>query len=72
MTWLMIRSHGQGAGTTLKELAELNEGADQQALADAVRKAQRAALVRGLGVVAVMAGGIILTVILLENLLWEV
>ena len=72
MTWLMIRAHGQGAETTLKELSELNEGVDQQVLTDAVRKAQRAALLRGLGVVAVMAGGIILTVILLENLLWEV
>ncbi len=71
MTWLMIRAHGQGAETTLKELSELNEGVDQQALTEAVRKARRAALLRGLGVVAVMAGGIILTVVLLENLLWE-
>jgi hypothetical protein len=72
MTWVMVRSHGAGAATTLRELAEFNEGADQESLATHVRRAQRAALLRGLGVVAVMAGGIILTVVLLENLLWEV
>jgi hypothetical protein len=72
MTWLMLRAHAQGAATTLAELRELNEEADAERLAGHVRAARRAALWRGLGVVAVMAGGIILTVVLLENLLWQV
>jgi hypothetical protein len=40
-------------------------------MAQHVRAALRGALLRGAGVIAVMASALVLTVMLLESLLWE-
>jgi hypothetical protein len=70
MTWAMVRAHGRAAATTLKELERLTEGTAREQAWKHVRRARRAAFVRGLGVVAVMAAGLVLTTIMLESLLW--
>lgn len=72
MTLVMLRSHGRGAETTLLELQDHEEGIDREALIAHLRRARRDALVRSFGVLAVMAGTLVATVLLLENLLWEV
>jgi hypothetical protein len=71
MTALMLRSHGRAARRTLEELKTLAPDDEHGEIADHVRAALRAALLRGAGVIAVMAVGLVLTIILLENLLWE-
>jgi hypothetical protein len=70
MTWAMVRVHGRAALTTMRELEQLTEGEARAEAMQHVRRARRAALARGLGVVAVMAAGLALTTIMLESLLW--
>jgi len=71
MTGLMLRSHARAAERTLTELQGLVEDGEHVEMAQHVRVALRAALLRGAGVIAVMASALILTVMLLESLLWE-
>ena len=70
MTWTMVRAHGRAALATQHELELQAEGDERHHAAEHVRRARRAALLRGLGLVAVMAGGLVLTTIMLESLLW--
>ncbi|MCA9711295.1 MAG: hypothetical protein KDK70_35985, partial [Myxococcales bacterium] len=71
MTVLMIRSHNRDALATLEELQCLNEGAERERMEAHVRQARRAALLRGLLVVVMMAVGLFSAMLLLENLVWE-
>ena len=71
---LMIRSHARGAETTLRGI---NEHADQvdadhlASLRDEVGRARRAATLRGFGVLAIMAVALVMTVVMLENFVWD-
>lgn len=70
MTLTMMRSHAKAAESTMAALARIT---DEDERADAhleVSRAKRAALFRGLGVVAVMALGLVGATLLLESLLW--
>ncbi|MFO0636446.1 MAG: hypothetical protein U0168_26750 [Nannocystaceae bacterium] len=72
MTLGMIRSHRRAAAATLAELGS-DAAADPQgyaALRQQVQAAARAGILRGLGVVAIMVGGIALTMFILESLVW--
>ncbi len=70
MTLTMMRSHAKGAESTMAALAKTTDE-DEQADARAdVARAQRTALMRGLGVIVVMALALIGVTILLESLLW--
>ncbi len=70
MTLTMMRSHAQGAKATAEALSRIT---DEDTRADAelaVTQAKRAALFRGLGVIAVMALALMGTTLMLESLLW--
>lgn len=76
---LMLRSHRQAAEATLRELRRAeNLGAGPEdsdealQMRELVERGIRAALIRGLGFVAVMGAGLVLTIVLLENLLWNI
>lgn len=72
MTIGMIRSHRRATEATLAELrndASVDDETRAQLEAQ-VRGAARAGIARGLGVVAIMVGGIALTMFILENLVW--
>jgi len=72
LTWTMMVSHRRAAQETFGELARIY-GDDAEARAEAERlvaDATRAGLLRGLGVIAVMAGALALTVFILESLVW--
>lgn len=72
MTLGMIRSHRRAAAATLAELGS-DAAADPEgyaALQKQVEAAARAGIWRGLGVVAIMIGGIALTMFILESLVW--
>jgi len=71
MTALMLRSHALAAERTMRELQSLVGDEELIDIRRHIRAALRGALLRGAGVIAVMAGALILTVMLLENLLWE-
>jgi hypothetical protein len=71
ITALMLRAHGKGARDTLDELAEHEADEGREALIAHVSRARRDALLRGLGILAIMAGGLVTTVLLLEKLLWQ-
>jgi hypothetical protein len=71
MTALMLRSHARAAERTLRELQSLVGKEERVEMAQHVRAALRGALLRGAGVIAVMASALVLTVMLLESLLWE-
>ncbi len=71
MTLAMMRTHAKGAESTLAALAKIS---DEEERADAkaeVSRAKRAAFMRGLGVIAVMALALVGVTILLESLLWS-
>lgn len=70
MTWTMVRSHSRAALATLRELERLDDCETRLDALEQVRRARRTALLRGLGVIAVMAGGLGLTTLMLESLLW--
>lgn len=70
MTWIMVRAHERAAASTQRELERLTHGEGRSHVLEQIRRARRVALLRGLGVVAVMAGGLVLTSIMLESLVW--
>ena len=70
MTLTMVRAHAKGAAATVAALGRIE---DEEARADAevaVGQAQRAAFLRGLVVIAVMALALAGTTLMLESLLW--
>lgn len=69
MTWSMVRAHAKAAERTTRALEQLGERAEV-GLAQDVARARKQALARGLGVVVVMAAGLVLTTIMLESLVW--
>lgn len=69
MTLLMVRAHGRVARSTLRELERLTPEAHVRVAAE-VARARRAALLRGMGMVAVMAAGLVVTTVMLESLVW--
>ncbi|MCA9654549.1 MAG: hypothetical protein H6712_34905 [Myxococcales bacterium] len=71
MTILMVRSHARDAEATLRELQKLNEGAEREQLEAHVHQARRAALLRGLLMIVMMAGGLACAVLLLESFVWD-
>lgn len=71
MTATMMRSHAQGAASTLAELQDISDEEARAEAQQAVSSAKRSALFRGLGVIAVMAAALVGTTILLESLLWS-
>ena len=66
---VMVRSHGEAARITLEELRRSADEEDEEVVREHVRQAQRAAMTRGVAVLAVMAAGLVLTLMMLENLL---
>jgi hypothetical protein len=70
MTLTMVRSHTRAARATMTELQRLTEGEARVEIRAHVDRARRAALVRGLGMVAIMAAGLVLATVVLESLLW--
>lgn len=70
MTFFMVRSHGQAAEATLRELSTLSDEEERALSVDAISRAKRQALWRGLGVIAVMAAALVLTTVMLESFLW--
>jgi len=71
MTMLMARSHAHDAEATLRELEELAEGEERELVARQVRQARRAAFLRGLVMIAMMAGGVAFAMVVLESFVWE-
>ena len=70
MTLTMMRSHAQGARSTMAALARITHE-DERADAELeVARAKRTALLRGLGVIAVMALSLLGVTLLFESLLW--
>jgi hypothetical protein len=68
MVIAMSAAHASSARKTLVELDNISD--EERALLEShVRGARRGALVRGMGVIVVMAGGLVLTVLMLETLL---
>lgn len=70
MTIAMIRAHAAAAASTTAELQRLDGVSDETEIVGEVERARRAALVRGFGVIAIMAAGLLLTTFMLESLLW--
>ncbi len=71
MTLGMVRSHSRAAAVTLAELRRDPGDAGVQAnLELQVRRAARAGMLRGFGVIAIMVGGIALTMFILERIVW--
>ena len=71
MTVLMIRSHRRDAEATLRELQQTTEGEEHEAMEAMVEQSRRAALLHGLLMVVMMAGGVASAVLLLESFVWE-
>lgn len=71
MTILMVRSHARDAEATLRELRTLSDGAERELLEAHVLQARRAALLRGLLMIVMMAGGVACAVLLLEAFVWD-
>ncbi len=69
MTVAMVASHTNAARTILRNLSNISDDGDRAVMEAHVRLARRGALLRGVGVLGVMAGGLVLTVLMLENLL---
>ncbi|HWB78841.1 MAG TPA: hypothetical protein VG755_27960 [Nannocystaceae bacterium] len=73
MAWGLVKSHERAAIDTLTELRRDHDPADRQGLVELeaqVRAAARAGIARGLGVIAIMVGGIALTMFILESIVW--
>ncbi|MBC8072351.1 MAG: hypothetical protein IAG13_28775 [Deltaproteobacteria bacterium] len=69
----MVRSHRRAAALTLAELRRDHDPADLRGLAEVesqVIAASRAGIARGMAVIAIMVGGIALTMFILESLVW--
>lgn len=67
----MVRSHRRAAALTLAEITRQETDAGQrEQLAREVRTASRAALARGFGVIAIMFAALVLTVFILESMVW--
>lgn len=71
MTILMIRSHSRDAEATLRELKTLNQGVERELLEAHVEQARRSAMLRGLLMIVMMAGGVACAVVLLESFVWD-
>ncbi|MEZ4430204.1 MAG: hypothetical protein R3A51_21190, partial [Nannocystaceae bacterium] len=73
-TILIARSYGRVARATQRALRPDGEAPDEDALFEeqvAIRAAQRAGLARGAALIATMALGVVLTVVVLDRLVWE-
>lgn len=70
MTLTMMRSHAKGAESTMAALAKITDEDERADARAEVARAKRAALMRGLGVIIVMALALVGVTILLESLLW--
>ena len=70
MTLTMMRSHAKGAESTMAALAKITDEEERADARSDVARAKRAALMRGLGVIVVMALALVGVTILLESLLW--
>ncbi|MEM7153968.1 MAG: hypothetical protein AAF799_14050 [Myxococcota bacterium] len=71
MTILMIRSHRRDAEATLRELQQTTAGEEREAMEAMVHQSRRAALLHGLLMVVMMAGGVASAVLLLESFVWD-
>lgn len=71
MTLMMFRALDRGAAQTRAELREIADDGDGDLVLAQVDRARRGAMVRGLGLIAVMAGALILSVLMLEAMVWE-
>lgn len=71
MTLMMMRSHAVAAAKTGHELRELSEASERDLVDLQIAREQQAALLRGLGLVAVMASALVLAVLMLEHMVWE-
>ena len=72
MTLMMFRALDRGAAQTRAELREIaDDDGDGDLVLAHVDRARRGAMVRGLGLIAVMAGALILSVLMLEAMVWE-
>ena len=71
MTLVMFRALDRGAAQTRAELASIAAEGDGDLVLAHVDRARRAAMVRGLGLVAIMAGALFLSVMMLEAMVWE-
>ncbi|MCR9163328.1 MAG: hypothetical protein ACE37F_34890 [Nannocystaceae bacterium] len=71
MTFTMMRSHAKGAESTMAALAKITDEDERADARAEIGRAKRAALMRGLGVIIVMALALIGVTILLESLLWS-
>lgn len=70
MTLTMMRSHAQGARSTMAALARITDEDERTDAELEVARAKRTALLRGLGVIAVMALSLLGVTLLFESLLW--
>jgi len=66
-TLAVLETSGEPTGPDAPEAPEAPEAMDPRR---AARVAARAALARGFGIIAIMAGGLVLTAVMLESLLW--
>jgi len=71
MTLMMFRALERGAAQTRAELREIADEEDGDLVLAHVDRARRGAMLRGLGLIAVMAGALILAVLMLETMVWE-
>ena len=70
MTVAMVRSHAAAADKALAEL-DCSGALGDERMQDAIASARRIGLLRGLGLVAIMAAGLVLAVLMLEAMTWE-
>ncbi len=70
MTATMMRAHATAASATMDTLRKISDREQREEAAAAVSAAKRAALLRGLGVIGVMAAALVLATVMLESLLW--
>jgi hypothetical protein len=70
MTFAMMRAHADAAKATMAAIERLGDVEASLEAANDLARSRRAAFWRGVAVIAVMAGGLLLTTIMLESLLW--
>lgn len=69
MTTMMMLDHMRALRTTTEAMQTLDL-VDEASAGQELRRAARSSLVRGLIMVAIIAGGLVLTIFVLENLFW--
>ena len=70
MTVAMTRAHRAAAAATLAAIERLGDVEAGLEAAEDLARSRRSAFWRGVAVIAVMAGGLVLTTVMLESLLW--